>query len=235
MAGTRATAVPATSYPALPPACCLQVKLAVAFQEIELLHSAAVETVPHNDNPALLRCARRGGQSLVQQCCCCYCCCCPAPPAPECSCCRPRNVYTPPLDLPACPPTRRPPTAFTRKRDFSAAEPGHVVLLEYTEQQAGPTAGRGCLLYAPLHFAVAGSALSQPLVGHPCCCCCPCCSRRCLTGRAWASSSSRTTAARMHPTTTTRSSSRVRTLADAQLHRTAPWPLEVPALWTMLH
>lgn len=33
-------------------------------------------------------------------------------------------------------PTFRPPNAFTRKRDFSAAEPGHVVLLEYMEQQA---------------------------------------------------------------------------------------------------
>ncbi|KAL4855489.1 Transcription initiation factor TFIID subunit 1 [Chlorella vulgaris] len=29
----------------------------------------------------------------------------------------------------------RPPNAFFRKRDFSAAEPGHVVLLEYMEQQ----------------------------------------------------------------------------------------------------
>jgi hypothetical protein len=29
----------------------------------------------------------------------------------------------------------RPPNAFTRKRDFSAAEAGHVVLLEYMEQQ----------------------------------------------------------------------------------------------------
>ena len=30
---------------------------------------------------------------------------------------------------------RRPPTAFTRKRELSASEPGHVVLLEYLEQQ----------------------------------------------------------------------------------------------------
>ena len=33
-------------------------------------------------------------------------------------------------------PICRPPNAFTRKRDFSAAEPGRVLLLEYMEQQA---------------------------------------------------------------------------------------------------
>ncbi|PRW61593.1 Transcription initiation factor TFIID subunit 1 isoform C [Chlorella sorokiniana] len=60
-----------------------QVKLAVAFQDIELLPTRAIGAVPAGDNPALLR----------------------------------------------------PPTAFPRKRDFSAAEPGHVVLLEYMEQQ----------------------------------------------------------------------------------------------------
>lgn len=38
----------------LPPA---QVKLAVAFQDIELLPSRAIGAVPEGDNPALLRCA----------------------------------------------------------------------------------------------------------------------------------------------------------------------------------
>ena len=39
-----------------------QVKLAVAFQDVELLRSAAAEAVPEDDNPALLRCAGGAGR-----------------------------------------------------------------------------------------------------------------------------------------------------------------------------
>lgn len=59
---------------------------------------------------------------------------------------RSSTVTAPPGDNPAL---LRPPNAFTRIKDCSAAEPGHVVLLEYMEQQVGDLELTGWGLVAP--------------------------------------------------------------------------------------
>ena len=157
----------------------MQIKLTVAFQDIELLPTAVVGAEPESDNPALLRSATLPRATL--------------PPGTVLPIAVPLRVFsaapsshppfTPPI-VPGC----RPPNAFTRKRDFSAAEPGHVLLLEYMEQQASWAAaqanasacvqphgadmasGRVCVACAPPDTApgsLAAPVLQPPLLNRP--------------------------------------------------------------------